>query len=382
MGRQIGRLVLLAFLIGAALGVGLVAGVAMASSGAPPDPAQLVATATPLPDDVWAQLDLQEQAIINVYQQVSQSVVHITTHAVAVDFWRGMVPREGTGSGFILDTEGHIVTNWHVVRNAEQIEVILVDGAAYDAQLVGSDDYYDLAVLKIIAKQPLVPVTLGDSQNLQVGQRVIAIGNPFGLDRTLTAGVISALERTIESASGLQVGEAIQTDAAINPGNSGGPLLDARGRVIGVNTSIQSPSGGSVGIGFAVPVNTVRRVVPVLIAQGRYPHPDLGLTLWELGYEVRPNESGPQRGLLVVGVAQNSGAARAGLRPAERRRGSFGQVVLVGGDIITGIDGVPVTNRDELTLYLEGNKRPGDTVTLTLVRDNQEIAVEVSLTER
>ncbi len=383
MLKQIIRLVMMLFLVGAALGVGVVAGAAWASStGAPSAAAQPVPTATPLPDEVWVQLGLEEQAIINVYQQVSQSVVHITSRATELDFWRGAVPREGTGSGFIVDTEGHIVTNWHVVQGAEEIEVILADGSAYTARLVGADDYYDLAVLKISSKRPLVPVTLGDSEHLQVGQRVIAIGNPFGLDRTLTTGVISALGRTIESASGLQVGEAIQTDAAINPGNSGGPLLDSRGRVIGVNTSIQSPSGGSVGIGFAVPVHILRRVVPVLVAQGRYPHPDLGIAVWELGYEVRPNETGPQHGLLIVDMAQGGPAARAGLQAAEQRRSSFGRVVLVGGDIITAVDGQPAYTRDELTLYLESNKRPGDTVTLTVMRDGSEFTVDVTLGQR
>ena len=370
------------FLLGGALGMGVVAGIALASTPGASTRAQIALTATPLPEAVMAQLDAADQAVANVYQRVAQSVVHITSRSTMMDFWRGLVPQEGSGSGFILDTEGHIVTNWHVVSDAEEVEVILAGGNTYPATLVGADNYYDLAVLKIDADQPLAPLTLGDSESLQVGQRVIAIGNPFGLDQTLTTGVISALGRVIESASGLQMGEAIQTDAAINPGNSGGPLLDSRGRVIGVNTSIQSPSGGSVGIGFAVPAHIVQRVAPVLIAQGRYPHPDLGATFWELGYEVRPSERGPSHGLLIVDVANGGAADQAGLRAAQRQRGGFGRVVLVGGDIITAIDGQPVQTRDEMTLYLEGNKRPGDTVTLTVVREGKEFTVDVALGER
>jgi S1-C subfamily serine protease len=225
-------------------------------------------------------------------------------------------------------------------------------------------------------------VELGSSSDLRVGQRVIAIGNPFGLDRTLTTGVISALGRTIERESGPALGEAIQTDAAINPGNSGGPLLDSRGRVIGINTAIQSPTGASVGIGFAVPVDIIKRVVPELIARGRYPHPTLGFDAYELTYEVRPNPDGPQKGLWVVRVAPGGPADRAGLQAAALRRDVRGRLIIVGGDIVTAIDGRPIATRDDLTLYLEAHKRVGDQVQLTVVRGSETLTLTATLAER
>jgi S1-C subfamily serine protease len=224
------------------------------------------------------------------------------------------------------------------------------------------------------------PIPLGGSEALRVGQHVLAIGNPFGLDRTLTTGIISALGRTIESESGSVVGNAIQTDAAINPGNSGGPLLNSRGQVIGVNTAIQSVSGGSVGIGFAVPISTIERVVPVLISTGHFPHPTLGIVTRELGYEVQPSDTGPQQGLLIVDMDPNGPAAQAGLVPAEVRQRGFGYL-FVGGDIITAINDQPMTTRDDMTLYLENNAQPGATVTVTISRDNQTQDVAVTVGE-
>ncbi|MBN1287737.1 MAG: trypsin-like peptidase domain-containing protein [Anaerolineae bacterium] len=349
-----------------ALTAGVVIGVTLANAKtASAEP--LVAVPTPLPEAMLASLDIEEQLTINVYQRVSPSVVHITSRRYEMG-WRGVVPSEGTGSGFVIDDTGHIVTNYHVIEGAEEVEVLTSDGAVYPATIVGSDAYYDLAVLRIDTQgAPLLPLELAPTDSLLVGQRVIAIGNPFGLDQTLTTGVISALGRTIESNTGTLLGEVIQTDAAINPGNSGGPLLDSRGRVIGVNTAIQSLSGGSVGIGFAVPAHIVARVAPALIAQGRYPHPVLGVYLRELGFEVQPSDTGPQNGLLIVGLVENGAAVRAGLQAAQAKQDMRG-TVWVGGDIITAIDGQSMHTRDDLTLYLEGNRRPGDTITVTVVR--------------
>jgi len=343
----------------------------------------IVATPTPLPPEVLQAADAEEQIVINVYERVSPSVVHITSRTQVFDFFRGPVPREGTGSGFVLDTQGRIVTNYHVIADAEEVEVVLADGTAASARVIGADAYYDLAVLQIdVDPSHLRPVELGSSSDLRVGQRVIAIGNPFGLDRTLTTGVISALGRTIERESGPALGEAIQTDAAINPGNSGGPLLDSRGRVIGINTAIQSPTGASVGIGFAVPVDIIKRVVPELIARGRYPHPTLGFDAYELTYEVRPNPDGPQKGLWVVRVAPGGPADRAGLQAAALRRDVRGRLIIVGGDIVTAIDGRPIATRDDLTLYLEAHKRVGDQVQLTVVRGSETLTLTATLAER
>jgi len=376
----------LRILAGGALALaGLIGGYLLGAAGMPPAPATAQAVATPLPTldpNLLTMVDAQEAVTATIYDRASLSVVHITTRSQVMDFWRGIVPQEGTGSGFIYDTQGRIVTNWHVIEGAEEVEVLLADGASLPATLVGADKYYDLAVIRVDpAAVSAAPLPLAANTTMRVGQYVLAIGNPFGLDQTLTTGVISALGRTIESASGLLVGNVIQTDAAINPGNSGGPLLNSRGEVIGINTSIQSPSGGSVGIGFAVPIDIISRVVPALIAQGRYPHPSLGLSVVELGYEVRPAASGPQHGLLIVDLAQGGSAAQAGLQAATVES-TYRRTVFRGGDIITAINGQPIHTRDELTLFLENNTRPGDTITVTINRGGQTMDVPLVVGER
>lgn len=364
------RFPLSAFMVLIGLGLGFVVGMLLSapngvslSQEATPVP---LPTLAPPPADALSILDAQETVVSYIYQNAGPSVVHITSRTQVWDFWRGVVPQEGTGSGFLYDAQGHIVTNNHVIEDAQEIEVVLADGTVLPAEVVGTDAYYDLAVLRVDPTQVrAAPLPLGNADSLRVGQLVLAIGNPFGLDRTLTTGVISALDRTIESESGSLIGNVIQTDAAINPGNSGGPLLNSRGEVIGVNTAIQSPSGGSVGIGFAVPISAVQRVVPDLIAYGRYRHPSLRVQVRELGYEVRPAADGPQRGLLIVALDPNGPAGQAGLQAAEVRRQGF-RTVFVGGDIILAINGEPVHTRDDLTLYLEKHTLPGDTVTLTV----------------
>jgi S1-C subfamily serine protease len=315
--------------------------------------------------------------------------VNISTIVIAYDFFMRAVPQEGgTGSGFIYDTDGHIVTNYHVVENAEELTVTLADGEIYPAEIVGVDPSNDLAVIRVDVDSLPQPVPLGGSDDLRVGEFVVAIGNPFGLDRTLTVGVISSLGRVIQGPDGRFIGEAIQTDAAINPGNSGGPLLDLEGRVIGVNSQIISPSRASAGIGFAVPVDTVKRVVPQLIDQGRYAHPWLGVqplsltpdrasAFREAGVDMSVDE-----GLLLVEVVRGGPAEQAGLRGGDQmvRLGNF-QIAL-GGDIITAIDGELVTDLQELTVYLETQTQVGDTVEVTYVRDGVEQSVPVTLTER
>lgn len=348
-----------------------------------PTVAQVIPTAAPTPafdsESLFAPIDAFDRVISEVYQRVSPSVMHIASRQQTVSMFYGVVPQEGTGSGFVYDDQGHIVTNYHVVANATAVDVVLANGVTLPADIVGVDSYLDLAVLQVdVPPNTLVPLELGDSSGLHVGQTVIAIGNPFGLDRTLTRGVISALERRIETNAGAAIGQAIQTDAAINPGNSGGPLLDTRGRVVGINAAINSPSGGSVGIGFAVPVNSIKRVVPSLISDGHYIRPTLNAQFAELGTEVMPSENGVQQGLLIVRLTAGGAADAAGLQAAQisTRRGRY---IFSGGDIITAIDEKPVATRNDLLIALDENYRPGDEAVLTIVRDNQTIQQTVKL---
>lgn len=341
-----------------------------------------VPTATLLPDSVYAEMDARDQVLINLYDRVSPSVVHIISRQQNINPFFGRYSSEGTGSGFFIDTEGHILTNYHVIANASEVDVILANGDSVPASLVGSDRENDLTVLRIdIAPEMIVPLEYGSSSEIRVGQTVVAIGNPFGLDRTLTTGIVSALGRRLQTQQGALVGQAIQTDAAINPGNSGGPLLDMRGRVIGINTAINSPTGASVGIGFAVPVDVIKRVVPELIANGRYAHPDIGLQVAELGTEVTPGSDSVSRGLLIVDVESGGPADQAGLQAAQvsARRGRY---VFSGGDIIVAINGQPMYSRDDMLIYLEDHFRPGDVITVTIVRNRQTQDVSLTLSAR
>ena len=386
-------LVAIAVLVGATLGCSLPTQVLEFTTppAATPTPVPATPTAAPpravvVPEEPANALEGQ---VVAVYESAGPAVVNISTVVIAYDFFMRAVPQEGgTGSGFVYDTEGHIVTNYHVVENAEELSVTLADGEVYPAEIVGVDPSNDLAVIRIEADTLPQPVGLGDSDSLRVGEFVVAIGNPFGLERTLTVGVISSLGRVIESPDGRFIGEAIQTDAAINPGNSGGPLLDLEGRVIGVNSQIISPSRASAGIGFAVPVNTVKRVVPQLIAQGRYAHPWLGVqplsltpdraqAFREVGMDVPVDE-----GLLMIEVVPGGPADRAGIQGGDQivQLGNFR--VPLGGDIITAINGEPVDDLQELTVYLETETQVGDTIEVTIFRGGEEQSVQVTLTER
>ena len=315
----------------------------------------------------------EERATVNLFRETQPSVVYITTLATQrrVDLFGRRFDRvqDGTGSGFLWDDKGHIVTNYHVIGNADTYQVTLHDQTTWPATFVGQDQEMDLAVLRIDAPaEVLRPIPVGSSSDLQVGQSVLAIGNPFGLDYTLTTGVISALDREVQSIGGRELQGVIQTDAAINPGNSGGPLLDSSGRLIGVNTQIVSSGGAWAGIGFAIPVDTVNWVVPELIAHGRVNRPQLGVTLVD-GARLRPRVDG----VLILEVVRNSGADRAGLRGSRRTRQG-----IVLGDVITAIEGQPVRSVSDIRAQLE-RQQAGDTVTVSLLRGEEETEAEVRL---
>jgi S1-C subfamily serine protease len=319
-------------------------------------------------------LDAEERHTIALFKDAQRSVAFITTQVEQVDFWTRNVfaVPTGSGSGFVWDDLGHVVTNFHVVQDADSAKVTLGDGE-FEATIVGAARDQDLAVLKIAApREKLVPIRVGTSADLQVGQKVFAIGNPFGLDFTLTNGIVSALGRTIQTVSNATIFDVIQTDAAINPGNSGGPLLDSSGRLIGVNTAIYSPSGASAGIGFAVPVDTVSRIVPELIAHGRVIRPVLGVNLDDRLSAYVTRRLGME-GALVRDVYPGTGAAEAGLvgTTVNRRQ-------VVPGDVVQEIDGKPVKSVSDLLGRL-GSYRPGDTVTLTAWREGKTRKLRVRL---
>jgi 2-alkenal reductase len=325
-------------------------------------------------DDLLALAAAEEQLLVNLYERVSFSVVNIAVSTALGG---------GTGSGFVLDTNGHIVTNNHVVEGAEQILVRFADDTMVEGELVGADVDSDLAVIRVDVPADLLrEVRLGDSSALRVGQRAIAVGNPFGFEQTMTTGIISALGRVVRQENGYSLPQLIQTDAAINPGNSGGPLLNARGEVIGVNTFIFSSSGSSAGVGFAVPVNTVKRVVPSLIETGRYDDPWLGIS----GLSVTPMAAEAlalpvEQGILLQQVVPEGPAAQAGLRGNDQRAEVDGVLLPTGGDIIVAIDGVQVRDMDDLIVYL-AETAVGQTVTLDIIREGERQSVDVILEGR
>jgi S1-C subfamily serine protease len=337
-------------------------------------PAKPMGDATPRPVEARGSLAEDEQNNIAVFKAVSPSVVHITTLNVARSFLSldvMQVPR-GTGSGFIWDDSGNVVTNFHVIQGATAARVTLADQTTSKAVLVGAFPDRDLAVLRIDApKEKLKPIVVGASRDLQVGQKVYAIGNPFGLDQTLTTGVISALNREIESVTQRPIRGVIQTDAAINPGNSGGPLLDSAGRLIGVNAAIFSPSGAFSGIGFAIPVDEVNRVVPRLIRDGKFTRPALGIQAAPEGFQ---RSLGLPKGVAIVGVFPDGPAHQAGIRPFMRAPDGN----LVPGDVIVALAGKELATLDDLLSALEQH-RPGDTVTVTVARDGKRVDLNVKL---
>ena len=330
----------------------------------------------PRPVTPRGELAPDERATIDLFERSRASVVYISTRERVVDFFTRdvfSVPK-GTGSGFIWDDAGHVVTNFHVIAGAAEARIRLSDGRDYSAKLVGASRDHDLAVLRIkvpINRPP--PVPIGTSHDLRVGQKVFAIGNPFGLDWTLTTGIVSALDRSLPSDNDLAIDHLIQTDAAINPGNSGGPLLDSAGRLIGITTAIFSPSGAYAGVGFAVPVDTVNRVVPRLIAEGRYVRPFLGADFDDNANATLSRRTGIE-GVFVLRVRPNSPAARAGLTAA--RIGPDGEVVL--GDVITAVDGKPVDTVTRLLARLDDHP-VGEEVRLDVLRQGASRKVLVRL---
>lgn len=326
------------------------------------------------PRVVTARGDLadDEKATIELFRSASPSVVYITSMALRRNLFSLNVYEipQGTGSGFIWDNQGRVVTNYHVISDANTIEITLADRSTWKGVLVGAAPDRDIAVLQISAPAPkLLPITIGDSDDLQVGQKVFAIGNPFGLDQTLTTGIVSALGREITSATGRTIHDVIQTDAAINPGNSGGPLLDSAGRLIGVNTAIFSPSGASAGVGFAVPISEVNKVVPQIISTGKVIRPGLGLSLANTNLTRDLDIDG----VLVINVLPGSTADKAGLKGTREV-----QEGIILGDIIRKVNGVKVSNYNELRDELE-RYRVGESVTLEIVRDGNPMRVDVLL---
>ena len=323
--------------------------------------------------------DPEEQNNITVYKKNIPAVVNITSRAVAFDFFYGLVPQEGQGSGFIIDKEGHILTNYHVIADARQVEVTLHNRRKYKAQVIGTDRSHDLAVIKISASD-LTPATLGDSKSLVVGQKVYAIGNPFGLAGTLTQGIVSSI-RSVSEPDGTKIDEAIQTDAAINPGNSGGPLLNYHGEVIGINSIIASSVGQSAGIGFAIPINTAKAVLNDLVTIGRVRRPALGIRSLPIGPELAQEIGLPaDYGVLIVQVVPGGSAERAGLRGGNQRAYLGNTPIMLGGDLIVAIDGQPIEDQRDLS-DLMNQHRAGDAVTVTIYRGKTKMDVKVTLGE-
>ena len=325
-------------------------------------------------------LDPTEAQNVKIYKQAAPAVANIVTRAVQYDFFFDAVPVEGAGSGFVIDTDGHILTNYHVVQGAQTIEVVLGDQTRYKAKYIGADTRNDIALIQIDPKgRKLATLPLGDSRNLLVGQRVLAIGNPFGFQSTLTTGVVSSLGRTVQTSENTFIDEAIQTDASINRGNSGGPLLNSRGEVIGINSAIYAPTGTTAGIGFAIPINTAKRAAEDLISTGHVRHASLGAE----GRAVWPGLAdalhlGVEQGILVERVTPGGPAAQAGIRGGTRSVLAGLQELRIGGDVLVAMNGKELTSQMDLNLMLN-RAWPGDTVTLTIVRDGKKMDIPVKL---
>jgi serine protease Do len=364
-----------------------------AAPTATPAPDTLAAAQAPVTINIQPGADAESQIMEAVYQKVNPSVVTVFNLAAQTSRFGGSsgqdVP-QGEGSGFVWDTQGHIVTNDHVVSGADKLQVTFADGTQVDATLVGTDPNGDIAVIKVDPNvTKLVPISQGDSAALKVGQTALAIGNPFGLNGTMTRGIVSALGRTIPSQTAFSIPEAIQTDAAINPGNSGGPLLDIQGNVIGVNDQIQSSSGSNSGVGFAIPMNIVKRIVPSIIQTGHYQHSYLGVegSTYTKAWSQALGFPANAKGAYVDNVSAGAPAANAGMRGGSQDtslalgQSQSGTVYLQsGGDLITAVDGHQITNMDDLLIYLEENTSPGQTVKFSVLRSGgQQATLSVTL---
>jgi len=403
LGSVIVLAVVLALVLGSVGGIAAAPYIQRQSAAVPVSSSQqqsapaLAPTAVPLPANASA----GERTASDVYRKVSPSVVYIQVveGSSATPSTRRQSPgtprtpnqppsgaQVASGSGFVLDKQGHIVTNDHVVAGASQIEVTFLDGTTVHAKVVGQDSSSDLAVIQVDVNPSLLqPVDLGDSASLVVGQQVFAIGNPFGQLWTMTSGIVSAVGRTIQSGtSSYSIPEVIQTDASINPGNSGGPLLDNQGRVIGVNAQIESQGGSSSGVGFAIPVNIVKRVTPALIKDGHYNYNWLGVTGTDLTLDLKEAMNLPTdlRGALIEEVASGGPADKAGLQGSQRQATIDGSQAPIGGDVITAVDKQPVTGMDSVIDYLFTSKQPGDKITLTVLRNGRQQDITVTLGQR
>ena len=330
-----------------------------------------------------AALTEDESINVRIYRQASPAVANILTKATEYDFFMDPVPVEGAGSGFIIDPRGYILTNYHVVEGAQSIEVVLGDQSRHPAKFIGADQRNDVALVKIDPKgKPLVTLPLGDSSAIQVGQKVLAIGDPFGFQSTLTTGVISALGRTVQTSQTTFIEEAIQTDAAINRGNSGGPLINSHGQVIGINSAIYTPSGTTAGIGFAIPINTAKSIANDLITDGRVHRAFLGVeTISIVGGLAEALDLPVQEGLLVETVTKGGPAATAGIHGGDRIAQAGMRRFYIGGDVIVGLDGQKVASQFDVNLVLN-HHRPGDTITVALYRGGKKMDISVKLGER
>jgi S1-C subfamily serine protease len=330
-----------------------------------------------------AALTDDESINVRIYRQASPAVANILTKATEYDFFMDPVPVEGAGSGFVIDARGYILTNYHVVEGAQSIEVVLGDQSRYPAKYIGADQRNDVALVKIDPKgKHLVALPLGDSGSLQVGQKVLAIGNPFGFQSTLTTGVVSALGRTVQTSQTTFIDEAIQTDAAINRGNSGGPLINTHGEVIGINSAIYTPSGTTAGIGFAIPVNTAKAIANDLITDGRVHRAFLGVeTLPVSSYLAEALDLPVQEGMLVEVVTRGGPAANAGIHGGDRVAQAGMRRIYIGGDVIVAIDSQKVAGQFDVNVRLT-RTRPGDTVTVTVYRGGKKMDIPVKLGER
>jgi S1-C subfamily serine protease len=317
-------------------------------------------------------------SLIEIFEKSEPGVVR-------VNIQRGEVSETGgVGSGFVFDKQGHIITNEHVIDDAQKVVITFLDGRSYNAEIVGTDEFTDLAVIKVNADLALLnPLTIGDSSNLKVGEQIAAIGNPFGLSGSMTSGIVSQLGRLLPSGSGYSIPDVIQTDAAINPGNSGGPLLNMRGEIVGINTAIQSATGEFTGVGFAIPSQTVAKIVPTLIEDGEYKHPWIGIS----GRDIDPDlakvlELQDAVGFLVVTVIENSPASKAGLIGSDKTIDVDGVNYPMGGDIILSVDGIEVRKIDDILIHLQRAKSVGDEMVLEVLRDGRTTNIAIILQER
>ncbi len=364
-----------------ALGLALVLGAYWAGSRwGQRQPENVEAVPVSFPEAKPTDLIGDEAINVKIYSQAAPAVANIVTRTLEYDVFMEPVPVEGAGSGFIIDPRGYILTNYHVVQGAQAISVTLGDRSHYTAKFVGADKRNDIALVKIDPKDRKLPaLTMGDSDSLQVGQRVLAIGNPFGFQSTLTTGVVSALGRTVQTSQNTVIDGAIQTDAAINQGNSGGPLLNSHGQVIGINSAIYTPSGTTAGIGFAIPISTARQIAQDLITEGRVRRGTLGIEARVITPSIAEALKLPvKEGLLIERVTPGGPADRAGLRGGTRQAILGMRRVLLGGDVLTGIDDRRITGQMDMNLAMN-RKRPGDTVTVEFYRGGQKMEVQVKL---